>query len=79
MERKNKGSLSDSKYDKIMCGLNIWIGYYRANPVRFLIDYYGIAWSMEMDSLFFGSSEKAFYNFETVDKIRKIQRALYPK
>lgn len=44
MERKNKGSLSDSKYDKIMCGLNIWIGYYRANPVRFLIDYYGMEW-----------------------------------
>ena len=29
---------------KIMCGLNIWIGYYRANPVRFLIDYYGMEW-----------------------------------
>ena len=32
-----------------------------------------------MDSLFWGSSEKAFYDFESVDKVRKIQRAIYPK
>ena len=32
-----------------------------------------------MDSLFFGSSEKAFFNFESIDKIRKIGRAIYPR
>jgi len=32
-----------------------------------------------MDSLFFGSSEKAFFNYDNIDKVRKIQRALYPK
>lgn len=44
MAQKNKGNLTDSKYEKIMCGLNLWIGFYRANPVRFLIDYYGMNW-----------------------------------
>lgn len=44
MAQKNKGTVSDSKYEKIMCGLNLWIGFYRANPVRFLIDYYGMEW-----------------------------------
>ena len=44
MERKNKGSLSDSKYDKIM-----WSEYMDRllslqTPVRFLIDYYGMEW-----------------------------------
>lgn len=43
MPRKTD-SVADSKYEKIMCGLNLWIGYYRANPVRFLIDYYGMEW-----------------------------------
>lgn len=32
-----------------------------------------------MDSLFFGSSEKAFFDFESIDRIRKIQRAIYPR
>lgn len=44
MAQKNKGNLTDSKYEKIMCGLNLWVGFYRANPVRFLIDYYGMNW-----------------------------------
>lgn len=32
-----------------------------------------------MDSLFFGSSEKAFFNFESIDRVRRLPRALYPK
>ena len=32
-----------------------------------------------MDSLFFGSSEKAFFDFDSIDKMRRIQRSLYPK
>lgn len=62
--------------------LPVYEGYYPEEQIREEMqedDFDSIAWSMEMDSLFFGSSEKAFYNFETVDKIRKIQRALYPK
>ena len=37
-------SLKDSKYKKIMDGLDVWTAYYRANPVRFLIDYFGMEW-----------------------------------
>lgn len=33
-----------SKYDKIQKGLGTWISFYRANPHRFAIDYFGMAW-----------------------------------
>lgn len=32
-----------------------------------------------MDSLFWGSSEKAFFNFDYIDRVRRISKALYPK
>lgn len=35
---------ADSKYEKIMDGLDAWVGFYRSNPVRFLMDYYGMLW-----------------------------------
>lgn len=57
-------------------------GYYPEEQIREEMqedDFDSIAWSMEMDSLFFGSSEKAFYDFDSIDKVRKIQRAIYPK
>lgn len=57
-------------------------GYYPEEQIREEMqedDFDSIAWSMEMDSLFFGSSEKAFYSFDSIDKVRRIQRALYPK
>ncbi len=34
----------DSKYDRVMEGVGIWTSYYRSNPVRFLIDYFGMEW-----------------------------------
>lgn len=34
----------DSKYKKVMEGLDVWTAFYRANPVRFLIDYFGMEW-----------------------------------
>jgi len=57
-------------------------GYYPEEQIREEMqedDFDSIAWSMEMDSLFWGSSEKAFFNFENIDKIRKIGRAIYPR
>ena len=30
-----------------------------------------------MESLFFGSSERAFFNFESIDKVRKLTKSLY--
>lgn len=62
--------------------LPVYEGYYPEEQIREEMqedDFDSIAWSMEMDSLFFGSSEKAFYSFDSVDKVRRIQRALYPR
>lgn len=38
-----------------------------------------ISWSIEMECLFFGESEKAFFKFEDLQKNRKSGRAFYPK
>lgn len=57
-------------------------GYYPEEQIREEMqedDFDSVAWSMEMDSLFYGSSEKAFFNFESIDRIRKIQKCIYPK
>lgn len=62
--------------------LPVYEGYYPEEQIREEMqedDFDSIAWSMEMDSLFFGSSEKAFYDFDSIDRVRKIQRAIYPK
>ena len=57
-------------------------GYYPEEQIREETqedDFDSIAWSMEMDSLFWGSSEKAFFNFDYIDRVRRISKALYPK
>lgn len=42
-------------------------------------DWDSVAWEMEMECLFFGESEKAFFKFEDLEKNRKIISPLYPK
>ncbi len=42
-------------------------------------DFDEVAWSIEMECLFFGESEKAYFKFDDMDKNRKIIKALYPK
>lgn len=42
-------------------------------------DFDSIGWSMEMNSLFFGESENAFYSFDELDNSRKITNVMYPK
>lgn len=42
-------------------------------------DFDEVAWMMEMECLFFGESEKAFFKFEDLEKNRRIARPLYPK
>lgn len=57
-------------------------GYYPLEQVREEMaedDFDSVSWSMEMGSEFFGSSEKAFYNFESIDRMRRLRTALYPK
>lgn len=69
----------------IVCGfpyqLPVSNGYYPLEQIREEMqedDFDEIAWSMEMDSLFFGASEKAFFSFDNLDLSRKIQTAIYP-
>lgn len=42
-------------------------------------DFDPIAWLMEMEALWFGESEKAFFKFGDLQKNRKLGRAYYPK
>ena len=42
-------------------------------------DFDEISWSIEMECLFFGESENAYFRFEDLDRIRKISIPLYPK
>lgn len=57
-------------------------GYYPLEQIRDEMleeDFDSISWSMEMDSLFFGESENAFYSFDELDSARKISQSVYPK
>jgi hypothetical protein len=42
-------------------------------------DFNEISWKMEMETLWFGSSESCYFNFEDLDKNRKIVQPIYPK
>lgn len=42
-------------------------------------DFNEISWLMEMEAVFFGESEKAFFKFADLEKNRVIQKAIYPK
>ncbi|WP_431785797.1 terminase large subunit domain-containing protein [Paenibacillus lactis] len=42
-------------------------------------DFDATAFFMEMECMFFGESEKAFFKFEDLDKNRRIPKPLYPK
>lgn len=42
-------------------------------------DFDATSFSMEMECLFFGESEKAFFKFEDLEKNRRINKPLYPK
>ena len=42
-------------------------------------DFSPVSWQMEMESLFYGESEKAFYRFADIEKNRVLNKAIYPK
>lgn len=57
-------------------------GYYPIEQVQDEMreaDFDSVAWSMEMDSLFWGESANAFFTFQNVDAVRKISYPLYPR
>ncbi|SNZ09958.1 Terminase-like family protein [Terribacillus aidingensis] len=41
-------------------------------------DFDEVGWSMEMEALWFGESEKAYFKFEDLEKNRKLSSPLYP-
>jgi len=41
-------------------------------------DFDEIAWSIEMECLFFGESEKAYFKLAEIEKNRKLKKAFYP-
>lgn len=56
-------------------------GYYPAEQIREEMqedDWDSIAWSMEMESMFFGSSENAFYAYDDMELARRIDTPIYP-
>lgn len=42
-------------------------------------DFDEISWSIEMECLFFGESDNAYFKFEDMDRVRKLPNPLYPK
>jgi len=42
-------------------------------------DFDSVGWSMEMECLFFGESEHAFFKFEDLERNRVITKPIYPK
>lgn len=42
-------------------------------------DFSEISWLMEMDAMFFGESEKAFFKFADLEKNRVLPKPIYPK
>lgn len=69
----------------VVCGfpyqLPVSNGYYPIEQIREEMqedDFDEISWSMEMDSLFFGASENAFFSFDNLDAARKVKNAIYP-
>lgn len=41
-------------------------------------DFDEISWSIEMEALFFGDADGAFFSFDDVSKCRRLQTAIYP-
>lgn len=41
-------------------------------------DFEPIGWMMEMEALWYGENESAFYNFEDLNKSRKVTKVFYP-
>lgn len=56
-------------------------GYYPEEQIREEMqedDFDSIAWSMEMDSLFFGEASNAFYSFDDMNISRSLELPIYP-
>lgn len=61
--------------------LPVSAGYYPEEQIRDEMeesDFNHVAWSIEMETLFFGESNNAFFGYDYIDAARKITVPLYP-
>ena len=77
--------LDDSK-KYFICGLPYQLSMYEGLLSREQVedemsedDFDALTWSIEMECLFFGDTEGAFFSFGDVSQRRKLQTALYPQ
>lgn len=75
----------DENRSDFVCGfpyqLSIREGLLRADDVADQMaesDFSEIKWSMEMEALFYGSAEDAFFDFDSISKNRQIRYPMYP-
>lgn len=62
--------------------LPVSAGYFPLEQIREEMqedDFNEISWSMEMDSLFYGESERAFFSYTDINSVRRLTRPIYPR
>lgn len=76
--------LNDTK-KYFICGLPYQLSMYEGILSREQVedemsedDFDEISWSIEMEALFFGDADGAFFSFDDVSKCRRLQTAIYP-
>lgn len=79
-----KKAMAEGK-DYFVCGLNYKLSVYhgllskkRVEEMMTEEDYDPISWLMEMDCLFFGESEHAWFKLNPIDQCRDVIKAFYP-
>lgn len=61
--------------------LPLWSGFLPLSTVENEMDEDGfneVKWMMEMEALFYGESEKAFYKIEEIEKVMNVRNCFYP-
>lgn len=62
--------------------LPVAAGYYPLEQIREEMqedDFNEISWMMEMNSLFYGESERAFFSYTDINNVRRLTRPIYPR
>lgn len=79
-------SMTDATKNYFICGLPYQLAIKEGLLMREQVedemsesDFDEVGFSMEMECLFFGESEKAFFKFEDLEKNRRITKPIYPK
>ena len=78
-------AMLDDRRKQFVCGLPYQLAIYEGLLDEELVmdemsesDFSEVKWSMEMEALWFGSNENAFFDFNDISKNRKIKYAMVP-